>query len=116
MYYLIILGILILDLITKHFFTSTVNTGIAFGFLQGYNWIFIIVSLIVLVICIFNYKKHKLEFSLIIGGLLGNLTDRIFFGYVRDFIDLRIWPVFNIADSVIVIGVLLLAYKMFKSS
>jgi len=114
MYWLIILAILILDLVTKYFFTSTVNTGVAFGLFQGYNWIFIIVSIIALIICVFNYKKHKLEFSFLIGGILGNLIDRIFFGFVRDFIDLRIWPVFNIADSFIVIGALLLGYKIFK--
>ena len=48
------------------------------------------------------------------GGALGNLLDRLNYGYVIDFIDFKIWPVFNIADSAIVIGVLLLAYHLLR--
>ena len=59
-----------------------------------------------------KYRKlHKLDlvaFSLILGGALGNLIDRLRFGYVIDFLDFRIWPVFNIADSAITIGIILL--------
>ena len=52
-----------------------------------------------------------LALSLVLSGAVSNLIDRLFYGYVLDFIDLRFWPVFNIADSAITIGVLLmLAY------
>ena len=50
-------------------------------------------------------------FSLILGGAIGNLIDRIVFGYVVDFIDLRMWPVFNIADSAITIGAVVVAWQ-----
>ena len=110
MYWLIILGILVVDQVTKHFFTSTVNTGAAFGLFQGYNWIFIAVSLVALIVCILYYKKHLLGFSLLIGGIMGNLIDRIFLGHVRDFINVRIWPVFNVADAAVVLGVVVLLY------
>lgn len=49
--------------------------------------------------------------GLILGGAIGNLVDRLRFGYVEDFIDLRVWPVFNVADSAITVGVALLILK-----
>ncbi len=54
----------------------------------------------------------KLSLGLILGGTIGNLADRIRLGYVTDFIDLGIWPAFNIADSAIVVGVILFAYSL----
>lgn len=72
----------------------------------------IIAVLSVFFICIlllFKYKdlrfSEKLALGFILSGTLGNLTDRLRFGYVIDFIDLRVWPVFNIADSFITLGV-----------
>jgi signal peptidase II len=50
--------------------------------------------------------------GLILGGALGNLVDRMTFGYVIDFLDFRIWPVFNIADSGITVGVGMLALSV----
>jgi signal peptidase II len=50
-------------------------------------------------------------FSLILGGAIGNLIDRVYYGYVIDFIDCRIWPVFNVADSAITIGAIIIALK-----
>ena len=52
--------------------------------------------------------------SLILAGALGNLIDRLMLGYVIDFLDLRIWPVFNVADSAITIGAALLAYSIIR--
>jgi len=49
---------------------------------------------------------------LVLGGIVGNLIDRLSQGYVTDFIDVGVWPVFNIADSAIVVGVIILAYTM----
>lgn len=107
--------------IIKNFFylTYTHNTGAAFSILTGQR-IFLIIVAIIILITIFNYlRKNKIEgkieglaFSLIIGGSLGNLIDRIVRGYVVDFIDIKIFgynfPIFNIADTFIVIGVFLL--------
>ena len=85
------------------------NTGASFGMLQGNNTLLIWVSLIVLgviLICIDRIKKEQtIPLLLVVSGLLGNLIDRIFRGHVVDFIDLKFWPVFNLADSLIVIGV-----------
>ena len=52
----------------------------------------------------------KISLALILGGALGNLVDRVLLGYVVDFLDFRIWPVFNIADSCVVVGAILLGY------
>lgn len=107
--------------IIKNFFylTYTHNTGAAFSILTGQRILLIIIAIIVLIV-LFNYiKKNKIEtkiekiaYSLVIGGSLGNLIDRIVRGYVIDFIDVKIFgynfPVFNIADTFIVIGVFLL--------
>ena len=54
----------------------------------------------------------SIALALILGGAMGNLIDRIQSGYVIDFIDLRVWPVFNLADSAISIGAVLLAIEL----
>ncbi len=66
-----------------------------------------------------HHKKnslYKLSLNLILAGALGNLIDRLCFGYVIDFLDLRIWPVFNVADSAITIGAILLGWSLLKES
>src|SRR3989344_634425 len=109
---LLILLLIILDQISKYFLTTTINYGAAFSLFQGYTIFLIIASLIALIICIYYYKEKKLRLGLnfLISGIIGNLIDRIFLGYVRDFINLRIFPVFNLADMFNVIGVLLIIY------
>ena len=102
-------------------FTVVHNTGIAFGFFRDQGIVFIFIPVIAVVLLIFNiyfYKNNKalsqiyiVAFSLILGGAIGNLIDRIFFGYVIDFIDLRVWPVFNIADSAITVGAFIILFK-----
>ena len=86
--------------------------------------IFLILIAIVILIVIFNYlrknkveaKLDKLAFSLVIGGSLGNLIDRIVRGYVVDFLDVKIFgynfPVFNLADTFIVVGAFLLLISL----
>ena len=90
------------------------NTGSAFSLFQGYNLIFILVSFLALGLIIYYFRKYPLGLSFIIAGITGNLIDRIFFGYVRDFISVGFWPIFNIADACNVIGVCILIFYMFK--
>ncbi len=90
--------------------TKLHNTGISFGLFQQNNSLLIWLSVIILGVLLymlprFKHFYEKLFFGLIMAGLFGNLTDRIFRGFVVDFIDLHWWPVFNIADSAIFIGV-----------
>ncbi len=124
---ILIFILVLVDQITKVIFKNksflifnyTTNTGAAFSLFQNQNLLLIIASVIILIFLIYLYKKYpkiQLYLSLIIAGTIGNLIDRIFLGYVRDFIDLRVWPVFNIADSLGVIGVLLIAYSLTKES
>lgn len=93
------------------------NTGAAFGLMKDQRLFFIFISILAIVFSIQYIWKNRdagfialLAFGLITGGALGNLLDRIKYGYVIDFLDFRIWPVFNIADSAISIGVVLLSW------
>ena len=107
--------------------TMVHNTGIAFGFFKDQGITFIIIPIVAIFLLLFNiyyYRQNNealsrtyiVAFSLILGGAIGNLIDRIVYGHVIDFIDFRIWPVFNIADSAITIGAILVAFKCFKLS
>ena len=96
------------------------NTGAAFGMLRGRPYLFtgiaVIFSVAVSYIIFYGKaimnEKEKTALSLMLGGTLGNLADRLRFGYVIDFLDLRIWPVFNVADSFITFGALTLVFFM----
>ena len=96
------------------------NTGTAFGLLSGANAFFIIFTLAVLAFLAWNWRQFTEQAggyaapALIASGALGNLYDRIFIGKVIDFLDFRVWPVFNIADSCICIGAALLALKLLR--
>jgi len=98
----------------------TQNTGAGFSIFQGNNAVLIIITIIILVAFAYYYKKipderrYTIPVALILGGGIGNLTDRLFFGHVIDFIDFKIWPVFNIADSAITVGAVVLIYHMVK--
>ena len=88
------------------------NPGAAFGILVEQRWIFIVASVILLVVAVCFYQRLQKESpaikygtALLLGGAMGNLIDRIWRGQVIDFLDFRVWPVFNIADIAIVIGV-----------
>jgi signal peptidase II len=93
----------------------TVNTGAAFGIVRNGDVLFALVAIVVSAGILIYYRRVagrplfvRAALGLILGGAVGNLIDRVRLGYVVDFIDLRWWPVFNLADSAIVIGVLLL--------
>ena len=95
------------------------NTGIAFGLFKGMLLIFIfssVVAIFFIILCAgrfrHGYGRLRVGLLFILAGTIGNLIDRIRLGYVIDFIDLRIWPVFNIADITITIGGLLLIYYL----
>jgi signal peptidase II len=95
------------------------NTGAAFGIFQGANTLFSIISMIVIAAIVLYYRRVPADQTLVLvsiglqlGGATGNLVDRLFRGHVIDFIDFHFWPVFNVADSAIVIGVVILAYYL----
>ncbi len=97
------------------------NTGAAFGIFQHQTHILTGISILVLILILIFRRQiansgriFQTGFGLIAGGAFGNLIDRLRFGYVVDFVDFRIWPVFNVADSAITIGVILLLWKIFR--
>lgn len=101
-------------------FTLVHNRGAAFGILKNQVPFFIIASIlaIVLISLSLKEKRHSRNYifflSLILAGAIGNLIDRLTYGYVIDFLDFRIWPVFNIADSAITVGAVLLGLSLLK--
>ncbi len=102
--------------------TYVQNTGAAFGLFRGQGWPLAVISVVVcgwivreLRRCASSISLVVISLSLVLGGAIGNLIDRVWLGYVVDFFDLRIWPVFNVADSCITVGVgLLLWQSVFK--
>lgn len=111
------------DIVIVHNFfelTYVENTGAAFGMFSGNTVMLTIVSVVMIVgFVLFDYFNHRndiwyiLGLSLIVGGAIGNLMDRLFLGYVRDFISIKIFPfVFNLADAFITIGVIFLIISL----
>jgi signal peptidase II len=102
------------------------NPGGAFSILSSAPWFFAAATLgvsLLIVVTAFHRRSLAQSFSLglILGGALGNLTDRALrgpglSGEVVDFLDLHVWPVFNIADSCIVVGAILLAWSSFRDA
>ncbi len=105
------------------YITKSYNTGVAWSMLSDKPALVIIISIVIFLFLLFYMRKFKydkkntLAFSLIFGGLFGNLIDRIIYGHVIDFIDIMIfnydYPIFNIADSFVFIGVLLLMWSIY---
>jgi signal peptidase II len=94
-------------------FTYVENTGAAFGMMKDARWVFMIVSTVAIVGILFYMIRKKpqstmegISLSLIVGGGIGNMIDRILLGYVVDMIDFRLinFAVFNVADSFVCIG------------
>lgn len=143
-YYIIALFVMILDQLTKWlivknlqigesieiienflYITSHRNRGAAWGILQGQMWFFYVITIVVIIgIVIYIQKAVKgkwlmgVSLGLMLGGAIGNFIDRVFRKEVVDFINTYIFgydfPVFNIADSALVIGVILLMIQMLK--
>jgi signal peptidase II len=98
------------------------NTGAAFGLFQDHTLVLTIISsvaVIVLLFCGLSLQRYlpflnnitgRVTLGLVLGGTAGNLIDRLHLGHVTDFIDFKVWPAFNIADSAVTVGVIMLAY------
>ncbi|MFW6287826.1 MAG: signal peptidase II [bacterium] len=139
MLYIIILLIIIFDQVIKLIVTNTLsygqsvvvineifhltyvrNRGAGFGILQGQRTLFIIITIIIIIVLyLYRQRTEKnryldIAMALIIGGAIGNLIDRIRLHYVIDYLDFRIWPVFNLADSAVVVGVGILLIYLWK--
>ena len=102
-------------------FTHATNTGAAFGIFPAGGSFFTVVAIVVgTVILYYNYTlpagqmSLRLALGLQLGGALGNVIDRFRLGHVTDFLDFGPWPIFNVADTCVVTGVIILAWLMFK--
>lgn len=99
--------------------TNVINTGAAFSILKNNNTLLILITIIILVLLNYYIKKNNiendyLELGIILGGIVGNLFDRLLYNGVIDYIEISNFPVFNLADSLIVLGIILLIIKEFK--
>ncbi len=118
--------------------THVQNTGVSFGQLQGLGWLFMLVNVVVLIAVLVYYPRIpagarllRLASGLLIAGDLGNVIDKIRTAihftqvtgslaaalprvYVTDFLDFKIWPVFNVADMCVVSGVILVALALWR--
>ena len=116
--------------VIKNFFylTYTHNKGAAFSILTGKRIFLVLIAIFIIAAILYYLKKNtpnnslsKIAFSFVIGGSLGNLIDRILRGYVIDFIDVKIFgydfPIFNLADTFITIGIfILILFSLKKES
>lgn len=103
--------------------TYVLNPGAAFGLLEHQTVFFVLIALLLLVAVAYVYPRIpqgqgwlRVGAGLLVGGAVGNVLDRIQTGYVVDFFDFRIWPVFNIADIAIVSGVICIIGNMLYMS
>jgi signal peptidase II len=94
------------------YLTYVRNPGAAFGFLSHWPFLSVFIAFLVVPVAVFMYRRFftadplmAVALGLVMGGALGNLVDRLLTGVVTDFLDFRVWPVFNLADSAIVVGV-----------
>ena len=127
---ILIIALVIFDQLTKlYFFGKNIylssyfslkfvaNSGISFGIFKNNNLIFVFLIILVIAFILYYYnkeRKYALAFNFLLAGAFGNLIDRIFRGYVIDFIDFKFWYVFNLADVFITAAGLLLVYYLFK--
>jgi signal peptidase II len=102
------------------------NTGAIFGFFQGHSFIFVIVSavgIVALLVYVFYVCRrfsfldgslNRVALGLVLGGAVGNIIDRLWFGGVTDFVSVGLFPAFNVADSAITVGFIMFAYSLFR--
>lgn len=102
------------------------NTGAAFSILEGQRWLLAIIAVIISLLIIYmlyrngpNKKLENFSLALVLGGALGNLFDRIYHGFVIDFLDFNLgswhYPTFNLADCAICIGIAFFIYASYKT-
>jgi len=113
-----------IPVITNIFHITLVhNRGAAFGLMRNQVPLLIFTTFIAIWLIYVNLKNspggkklslYRISLGLVLAGALGNLIDRVFCGYVIDFLDFRIWPVFNVADSAITVGAILLGWALLK--
>lgn len=136
-FFLISIGVVLLDQITKIlvrtqiregtsieiipkilYFTHATNTGASFSMLTNYSLLLTIIAILVIIGIILFYKKipqnYRTAAALILGGTAGNIIDRLQYGTVTDFINVQIWPIFNVADSAITLAAILLIVIVWK--
>lgn len=106
--------------------THVQNTGASFGIFRGQSFALMIVEIVGIVILLaMAFYIHRrlpylaslpntIAFSLILAGAVGNLIDRLRLEHVTDFIDIGVWPVFNIADSAITVGVIIIVFSLIR--
>ena len=99
--------------------TYTTNTGGAFGIFANQTFLLAVAAVLGILVFLVYFRYIPLESTLLkiglgldLGGAVGNLIDRLRFGEVTDFIDIGPWPVFNVADSAIVVGTIIIAYYL----
>ena len=99
--------------------TYVLNPGAAFGLLENQTWFFILAAAAISLAFVWYYPRLRRECGFLhygcvamVAGAIGNLIDRIKMGLVVDFLDFRIWPVFNLADIAIVVGVISMVYAI----
>lgn len=104
------------------YLTYVLNPGAAFGILANQTVLFIVAAILAIGGVMAGYRRLPagrillhLGLGLTVGGAAGNLADRLRFGQVVDFLDFRVWPVFNLADTAIVIGAGLLIWDLLHS-
>ncbi len=142
MYFLLVaLLVIIFDQLTKYYVVSNfylgesvpvienifhwtyiLNPGAAFGMFEGSRWFFVVIAIGVLVGILYmkdeiNEGGWMMQYgaALFGGGAIGNLIDRARSGLVIDFFDFRIWPVFNVADIAICVGVAMILWKVLQT-
>ena len=141
MFYFILIFWILLDQLTKYYvmnhfllgesltvipnvfhLTFIINHGAAFGMLANQRWFFLLVAVILLGICAYYWKRLlkgpwtlQVGSALLVAGAIGNGIDRYLLHGVVDFFDFRIWPIFNVADIGICVGVALVIYHLFTS-
>lgn len=105
------------------YLTYIMNPGAAFGLLAYQTSLFVTVTVLLVAGVLLGYRKIPpgrplllYGLSLVVGGALGNLADRLRYGRVVDFLDFRVWPVFNLADTAIFIGACFLVWELLKDS
>jgi signal peptidase II len=141
LFYLIAIIWLVLDQVSKYYvmnhfaigesvsviqnvfhLTYIINRGAAFGMLTNQRWFFLVVAFILIIVYAIYHKKVnrgpislRIGSALLISGAIGNGIDRYVLHGVVDFFDFRIWPIFNVADIGICVGVACIIYHLLRN-